>query len=86
MSFTAPGGRVITLNGGAGTKTVAFAEDITSLLSDKLDLSGGTMTGPLVANSVTNSAQYLTAQMRNVIISTGTPTGGSSGDIWIKYV
>ena len=51
-------------------------------IDDKLNQSGGTMTGALVAQSNTN---YDTAQIRNVIISTSDPSGGSSGDIWIKY-
>ena len=40
------------------------------------------MTGALVAQTNTN---YTTAQMRNVIISTADPSGGSNGYIWIKY-
>lgn len=49
---------------------------------DYLPLSGGTMTGPLVAQTNTS---YTTAQMRNVIISTADPSGGNNGDIWLKY-
>ena len=56
--------------------------DITNLKSGKLNLSGGTMTGALVAQSNIN---YATAQVRNIIISTADPSGGSNGDIWIKY-
>ena len=44
--------------------------------------TGGTMTGPLVAQTNTS---YTTAQMRNVIISTADPSGGNNGDIWLKY-
>lgn len=44
--------------------------------------SGGTMTGPLVAQTNTS---YTTAQMRNIIISTADPSGGNNGDIWLKY-
>lgn len=51
-------------------------------IAKKLDKSGGTMTGALVAQSNTN---YTTRQVRNVIISTADPSGGQSGDIWIKY-
>ena len=40
------------------------------------------MTGQLVAQSNTN---YTTAQVRNVIMSTSQPSGGSNGDIWIVY-
>lgn len=47
-----------------------------------MPVSGGTMTGALVAQTNTN---YTTAQMRNVIISTADPSGGSNGYIWIKY-
>lgn len=56
--------------------------NISSLQTGKVDKSGDTMTGALVAQSNTN---YTTAQMRNIIISTADPSGGASGDIWIKY-
>mgnify|MGYP004650317755 CR=1 FL=1 len=51
-------------------------------IANKLDKSGGTMTGALVAQSNTN---YTTAQVRNVIISPDEPSGGNDGDIWIQY-
>lgn len=50
--------------------------------TSKLDKSGGTMTGALVAQNNTN---YTTKQVRNIIISTAAPSGGSNGDIWIQY-
>lgn len=56
--------------------------DILEQLDGKVDTSGGTMTGALVAQSNTN---YTTRQVRNIIISTADPSGGQSGDIWIKY-
>lgn len=56
--------------------------DITTLKSGKLNISGGTMTGALVAQ---NNANYTTKQVRNIFISTSDPSGGTSGDIWIKY-
>lgn len=43
---------------------------------------GGTMEGILVAQ---NNASYTTKQVRNVTISTSSPSGGSNGDIWHKY-
>lgn len=55
---------------------------ISSLQNSKLNVSGGTMTGALVAQNNTN---YTTKQVRNIFISTSDPNGGSSGDIWIKY-
>lgn len=51
-------------------------------MNDKVDKSGGTLEGASVAQRNTN---YATAQVRNVIISTADPSGGSNGDIWIKY-
>lgn len=51
-------------------------------IANKLNRSGGTMTGALVAQTNTS---YTTRQVRNIIISTADPSGGSSGDIWIKY-
>lgn len=56
--------------------------DISNLKSGKLNVSGGTMTGALVAQNNTN---YTTKQVRNIFISTSDPSGGSNGDIWIKY-
>lgn len=46
--------------------------------------SGITMTGPLVAQSNTD---YITPQVRNIIMSTSAPTtaDGKNGDIWIQY-
>ena len=51
-------------------------------MNDKVDKSGGTLEGALVAQ---RNANYATAQVRNVIISTADPSGGSNGDIWIRY-
>lgn len=53
-------------------------------LQNKLDKSGGTMTGVIVANADSNPG---VAQVRNVILSSADPTSsdGSDGDIWIKY-
>lgn len=56
--------------------------NITTLQNDKVDKSGDTMTGALIAHSNTD---YTTAQVRNIIISTTDPSGGSNGMIWIKY-
>ncbi len=55
---------------------------IQTSVNSKLDKSGGTMTGALVAQ---NNANYTTKQVRNIIISTAAPSGGSNGDIWIQY-
>lgn len=54
------------------------------LTENKLDKSGGTMTGKLIAQS---NEDYAVAQIRNVIISTEEPSAevGSNGDIWIRY-
>lgn len=56
--------------------------DISNLKTHKMNISGDTMTGALVAQNNTN---YSVAQVRNIIISTSGPSGGNSGDIWIKY-
>lgn len=54
------------------------------LTENKLDKSGGTMTGKLIAQS---NEDYAVAQIRNIIISTEEPSAevGSNGDIWIRY-
>lgn len=71
-------GTISIARGGTG------AANASSALSNlgAVPKSGGTMTGPLVAQTNTS---YTTAQMRNVIISTADPSGGNNGDIWLKY-
>lgn len=61
----------------------ALNDSVSALTDNKLNKSGGTMTGILTAQANTN---YATAQVRNVIISPNDPSGGNNGDIWIKYV
>lgn len=74
-----------TLQGHAASyfATATGLSDVQSALSGKLNISGGTMAGALIAQANTN---YTTAQVRNVIISPNDPSGGNNGDIWIKYV
>ena len=57
-------------------------ETVQSDIQGKLDKTGGTMVGKLIAQSNTD---YAVAQVRNVFISTGDPIGGNNGDIWLKY-
>lgn len=45
-------------------------------------LAGATMEGVLVAK---NNTSYTTKQMRNIFLSTSSPSGGGNGDIWFKY-
>lgn len=44
--------------------------------------NGGDFTG--VVKAMSNNA-YSTKQVRNITLSTGDPSGGENGDIWIKY-
>ena len=62
--------------------TATGLASVSSNVSAKMDISGGTMTGALIAQNNTN---YTTKQVRNIFISTSDPSGGSNGDIWIKY-
>ena len=80
---TATGLASVNSNVSAMQSDITTAKaDITTLKSGKLNVSGGTMTGALVAQNNTN---YTTKQVRNIFISTSDPSGGTSGDIWIKY-
>lgn len=56
--------------------------DIETTANNKLNKSGGALTGKLVAQS---NVDYGVAQVHNVIMSTADPSGGNNGDIWIKY-
>lgn len=80
---TATGLASVNSNVSAMQSDITTAKaDITTLKSGKLNISGGTMTGALIAQNNTN---YTTKQVRNIFISTSDPSGGASGDIWIKY-
>lgn len=73
--------------GNLGTGLENLQRKVTVLdqsIETKLDKSGGTMTGALIAKS---SADANIAQVRNIIISTEEPSAevGSNGDIWIRY-
>ena len=46
------------------------------------NITAGALAGIVVANS--NTA-YTTAQVRNIVLSTGEPSGGNNGQVWIKY-
>jgi len=52
------------------------------LANAALPKAGGTMTGDVVGHADTD---YTTARFRNITLSTSDPSGGSNGDIWIKY-
>lgn len=66
------------------TRIENVVTSIPVLTESKLDKSGGTMTGKLIAQS---NEDYVVAQVRNIIISTEEPSAevGSNGDIWIRY-
>lgn len=48
----------------------------------QMPISGGTFTGIVIGYS---NSSYTTKQLRNIFLSTANPSGGSNGDIWIKY-
>ena len=57
---------------------------VNDLGTNKLNISGGTMTGVLTAQ---NNTSYTTKQVRNITLSTAEPTSndGANGDVWIVY-
>lgn len=83
------GGKVKSVNGQEGDVLLKASDILTAnektveteLLS-KMDKDGGTFTGKVVAH---NNTLYTTKQLRNITLSTNSPSGGSNGDIWIKY-
>ena len=76
-----------TQNISTNTQNIATLQSnistLQSSVNGKVSKSGDTMTGALIAQNNTN---YSVAQVRNIIISTSNPSGGNSGDIWIRYV
>lgn len=77
---------IIVLQGKVPKKTSDLTNDsgfiTNSSLSTYAPLASPTFTGAAKVSANTN---YATAQLRNIIISTADPSGGSNGDIWIKY-
>lgn len=72
----------VSVNDDSHNHVVSNIDGLQTTLDGKLNKSGGTMTGALVAQS--NTA-YTTAQVRNVTMSTSAPTGGSNGQIHYQY-
>ena len=67
--------------GSGGISNVV--EDTTPQLGGNLDMQTNNIsgTGTIIANSTASS----TAGMRKITTSTSNPSGGSDGDVWIKY-
>lgn len=72
-----------TATAGTNTTQIATTAFVQTAATSKLNIAGGTLTGILVAQ---NNTSYTTKQVRNIFISTSDPSGGSNGDIWIKYI
>lgn len=72
-----------SFDGNATSATKATQDsDGNQINTTYLKKSGGTMTGALVAQA---NANYTTAQVRNVTMSTSAPSGGSNGQIHFQY-
>lgn len=67
---------------GAGSGLDADTLDGISSASFVRSDAADTLTAILTAQ---NNTSYTTKQVRNITLSTGSPSGGSNGDIWIKY-
>ena len=64
--------------------TINNAQTIASKTLTSPTINGGTINN---ATSIKlTGAQDNTSRVRNIIYSTGDPTGGTSGDLWIKYI
>lgn len=77
---------VNTLTSSSATQPLSANQGrvLNQSINNKLDVSGGTMTGPLVADS---NANYTTGQVRNIYLSTSEPNDsqGNDGDLWFVY-
>lgn len=58
------------------------SEIISKIGYTPVNKAGDTLTGIVTAQ---NNTSYTTKQIRNITVSTLSPSGGSNGDIWIKY-
>ena len=70
---------------GKSASYFATSSDISTInssLNTKAPLASPSFTGTA---KVAAGTDYTTAKLRNIILSTADPSGGSNGDIWIKY-
>lgn len=86
---------ISTINGSLNTINSDISTINSSLNTINSDIS--TINGslgakaPLASPSFTGTAKvaagtdYTTAKLRNITLSTANPSGGSNGDVWIKY-
>ena len=83
---TATAAEINKLDGVTATTTeLNYTDGVTSSiqtqLNGKANLSGATFSGRVTASDSTE-ARF---SVRNIYISTGDPTGGTDGDVWLKY-
>ena len=70
---------------GKSASYFATASNISTIngsLSAKAPLASPSFTGTA---KVAAGTDYTTAKLRNITLSTASPSGGNNGDIWIKY-
>lgn len=94
-SYFATASNVSTINNSLNTINSDISTINSSLNTINSDIS--TINGslgakaPLASPSFTGTAKvaagtdYTTAKLRNITLSTANPSGGSNGDVWIKY-
>ena len=72
---------ISTINGSLNTINSNIST-INDSLSAKAPLASPSFTGTA---KVAAGTDYTTAKLRNITLSTADPSGGSNGDVWIKY-
>ena len=76
---------------GALAAHAAAADAHSQLLAQKAPLSHTHGAGQITAGTLggvvkaQDNEQYTTAQLRNIVLSTEEPSGGSNGQLWIQY-
>lgn len=94
-SYFATASNVSTINNSLNTINSDISTINSSLNTINSDIStiNGSLNAkaPLASPSFTGTAKvaagtdYTTAKLRNITLSTANPSGGSNGDVWIKY-
>ena len=83
LAIVTAAGDILVANGnGSLTNLAKGSEGQILIVSNGSVVWNNQMTGALKAQANTD---YTTAQIRNVIESTGDASGGNNGDIWLKY-
>ena len=94
-SYFATASNISTINGSLNTinSNISTINSSLNTINSNISTINDSLStkAPLASPSFTGTAKvaagtdYTTAKLRNITLSTADPSGGSNGDVWIKY-